>query len=986
MTSATTTGRPDALPLQPKITPAIGIAGCILLIAGVALCLIGIKHEWLHVFLSTALLASLAVTVLVVYVMNPPVSDAVQGAYMVAAVLTGVIFGALALVFREVTEGLGCLLGGFCLAMWFLVLSPGGLITSTAGRGILIAVFCIASFALSFSHYTRTYSLILCTSFAGATVTILGIDCFSRAGLKEFWIYLWNLNVNEFPLGTTTYPITRGIRVEIACTIIFFILGVLSQFKIWKIVKERRVKRDVERMRDEESKDQLEAAVGRDVEATAERDRAEWEAMYGDKSGASVHVDSGVGSSVDSLPKRGGSVREREIDGIEMADIPGSRSGRNSKQHARPPMVVCVAPEDEAPPPASQSGELLLSEGNHHYHSAAQSSERLASGRTSLDGKDATSVKDWSDLSSAAPAVPAVVPLPFSIPGQDQDQKSDGNDHESLVSRATAGQPLQERRGVPVKQLTLGDALGMEHIPRVEDDRASSVAATADEDTDFDTLSAPRLSAAPSPYRFAFDEDASKSPFSNNISDTRAPNRSMVELPFEEDDEEAVPRPETTMEEVVPPVDKEASIPRKRRSTAGSKRQSVGSRRVSGEDAEPAEDTVSLVESLRDHLPQGLSKVAQTYRTNEWAKHIADADKPEVEADISGSHSPGIQVDHAFAEAARPVDTEALKPSSIFPEKPEFSRNASRASSNNPYRQSMQTRKPGLPHAGSGAVTPVYAFSRSPSAMSLNRQGSNPASKAQHRLTTQGLRNVSAPLINQPLVESPVEEAAAFSPHRTVSTPMASNINLMDERNVRLQHQPTSASFNALTTAATDANAIDPSDSASMRNVRLDDDNISLSERKQLLDEENMTLAERKAVMQQQREGMVSPTTQRKGTWPLPARMNSTAAQANAIYDSHQPRRSNTVDTSKQANMLTQWRQSLQQDAAARQPLMSNDAGRQALLHERRMVEYEHRLHQAQRVHRQSAMDMAMQSRALHGAHRDALRKMQAQANGRAPQ
>lgn len=103
------------------------------------------------------------------------------------------IFGALSLVFKEVTEGLGCLLGGFCLAMWFLVLSPGGLITSTSGRAILIAVFCLAFFSLSFSHITRNYGLIFCTAFAGAQITIVGIDCFSRAGLKEFWIYIWSM-------------------------------------------------------------------------------------------------------------------------------------------------------------------------------------------------------------------------------------------------------------------------------------------------------------------------------------------------------------------------------------------------------------------------------------------------------------------------------------------------------------------------------------------------------------------------------------------------------------------------------------------------------------------------------------------------------------------------------------------------------------------------------------------------------------------------
>jgi len=124
--------------------------------------------------------------------MKPLVSDAVQGAFLVAAIVTGVVFGALSLVFPEVTEGLGCLLGGFCLSMWFMVLRPGGLIGSTTGTATFISVMSIVAFSLSFSHHTRTYGLIVCIAFAGATSMVLGIDCFSRAGLKEFWLYIWS--------------------------------------------------------------------------------------------------------------------------------------------------------------------------------------------------------------------------------------------------------------------------------------------------------------------------------------------------------------------------------------------------------------------------------------------------------------------------------------------------------------------------------------------------------------------------------------------------------------------------------------------------------------------------------------------------------------------------------------------------------------------------------------------------------------------------
>jgi hypothetical protein len=33
--------------------------------------------------------------------------------------------------------------------------------------------------------------LLICIPFSAATAIILGIDCFTRAGYKEFWIYVW---------------------------------------------------------------------------------------------------------------------------------------------------------------------------------------------------------------------------------------------------------------------------------------------------------------------------------------------------------------------------------------------------------------------------------------------------------------------------------------------------------------------------------------------------------------------------------------------------------------------------------------------------------------------------------------------------------------------------------------------------------------------------------------------------------------------------
>ena len=157
-----------------------------MLITGVAYALIGIKNGWLYTFFSSGFLASLCTTILIVYVMSPPIRDAVQGAFVVAVLITGGLLGGGATLFRELTEGFGCLLGGFCVSMWLLTLKEGGLLTGTTEKIIFISAFTLGGYMFYFSHHTRGYAQIGLMAFSGATVTVLGIDCFTKAGVKEY--------------------------------------------------------------------------------------------------------------------------------------------------------------------------------------------------------------------------------------------------------------------------------------------------------------------------------------------------------------------------------------------------------------------------------------------------------------------------------------------------------------------------------------------------------------------------------------------------------------------------------------------------------------------------------------------------------------------------------------------------------------------------------------------------------------------------------
>jgi len=145
-----------------------------------------------------------------------------------------------------------------------------------------------------------------------------------------------------------------------------------------------------------------------------------------------------------------------------------------------------------------------------------------------------------------------------------------------------------------------------------------------------------------------------------------------------------------------------------------------------------------------------------------------------------------------------------------------------------------------------------------------------------------------------------------------------------------------------------------------------------------------MTLAERKAYMQQQQTSAAPQSSNRarrsSGPAPQASRMHS-ASNPNLIYDSHQPKRSNTVDTSKQQTMFTQWRSSLQQDSNAKLPLVDQDQARQFMMSQQQQAAMDRQRRQSQRMQRESMMDVAMRTGQLHSAHTDVLRKMQAKAN-----
>lgn len=99
-------------------------------------------------------------------------------------------------------------------------------------------------------------------------------------------------------------------------------------------------------------------------------------------------------------------------------------------------------------------------------------------------------------------------------------------------------------------------------------------------------------------------------------------------------------------------------------------------------------------------------------------------------------------------------------------------------------------------------------------------------------------------------------------------------------------------------------------------------------------------------------------------------------------YDSHQPARQPSTTSVQQSARLNQWRQTLEADVQAKQPPRAVETNaRQNMMDDRRQSEMRHAKRKEEESRRQSAIDEAMRRGQLDGAHRDAMRKMQAKAN-----
>lgn len=958
-----------------------------MLITGVIYTLVGIKNRWIHTFFSTAYMTALGVAVLILYVMNVPVSNALQGGYVVAVVMSGCAVGAAAMFFKELTEGFGCALGGFCISMWLLCLVPGGLLHTVPSKAIFIASFTLVGFAFYFSRWTRDWALIVMIAFGGSTITVLGIDCFSRAGLKEFWAYMWDVNDNLFPLGADTYPVTKGIRVETAAVIIIFLVGIISQIKLWRIVRDKREKRAAERAVDQRNLEHEEENVGRQIEETNARERRQWDRVYGDGTGDSITesrvTDFGdTGSEKRLRASYVGSKGRTSAEIIEMADMSESEQSRNgpdalmATEDAEDGKVTVRVAADDIPESTTDVDETQLDE---------KAASRLEV-KTPIDSKRHSKGTIASKRVSQAQTVtdaPEVIPLPFTVP-EGVDTRSQGDrssiatfaddveateaapkKHRSLAKRLSRGS-VELLRSFSQRSGRTGGAGGetspdggesteelvLEKTRHPDDDEGSLVATVDDE------------SVSGAHAHSIIDDDEEP-----NIHESIEPNQRSIEINAQlGKNNEALghsvvttkPNPKSRPVSIVatPSPDGATGHPTKEvdnARTASPKPEEIAAkpgRERSAElnlpEASERAKSIASVSSTpasltKDRLPRSLSRVAMSYRTNEWAKHLSNADCPTPdELQVNAARATKKAKDNK--EKAAPVNIEELQQTAedgVPAPAPTVRRSVSQASGvGNNTNVTRRSSKQDQPQATSVVEPPSPTASELPAEQRTSLSPSaTPVPPI--RKSSSGLRHSSSNFMpiaeentaqptdiaivdeqQQPVSNSSpagaFDNAPAPGPNRAPIPGVvsyASPQTLIGQRELFLRNK-SQGSLLSNTPEPAFANQGSGSDAGSLYNYPMYAAALSVG------DPDDVPLSQRKEIMRQSSLMSLthSPSQSAIGQFRSASGVDNSE---NLAFNSHQPKRASTLPpTAAREAQLASFRQSVQQELRSGTPIM----------------------------------------------------------------
>ncbi|WVQ96667.1 hypothetical protein IAU59_003773 [Kwoniella sp. CBS 9459] len=275
------------VPFKIKIDPAYGVLGALLIISGIPVAVLGGKNRWSSLAISTGYAVMLLTLVLILrWGVQPnlqppspsPPSTTLRGLYLLACVIASFFGAALGIFLYTFAKYWVSAIGGFTFGWFLLATRDGGLITSVLGRWGLLGGLTVAAFVGSLPKFSNEWMMLVSTAWIGATAFTLGVDCYTRGGLKEF--YMYNLGFKDlFPkLNGFKYPLTQVMMIELGILAAMVVIGAAIQFRVLNILTKK-----LRQMREEEEA-KIEAE---EIEKAAERfknvgaELSEWEDKHG---------------------------------------------------------------------------------------------------------------------------------------------------------------------------------------------------------------------------------------------------------------------------------------------------------------------------------------------------------------------------------------------------------------------------------------------------------------------------------------------------------------------------------------------------------------------------------------------------------------------------------------------------------------------------------------------------------------------------------
>ncbi|KAK7064314.1 DUF4203 domain-containing protein [Favolaschia claudopus] len=280
--SASTSPSASAVPsnvLATKLDPAFGVLGAILIITGLPSAFFGHKNRWTSFFLIGFYTLSLVCFVLILKfgilaAVNPP-SKTLRGLFVLASAVAGIAGGGISIFFWKASRYFIGGWGGLALALWIQCFHNGGVIKTIGFRWIFYIGLAVIGFVLCTIPKIHYHVLLISTAIVGSSAFMLGIDCFTTAGLKEF--YVWNLGFRslfpKFVNAGIEFPVSQTMQIELGLIGAVTLMGIAVQLRVLTVLQRKLQEiAQEQKKRDEEAEIQ---AAGRF--AAVAREREDWE-------------------------------------------------------------------------------------------------------------------------------------------------------------------------------------------------------------------------------------------------------------------------------------------------------------------------------------------------------------------------------------------------------------------------------------------------------------------------------------------------------------------------------------------------------------------------------------------------------------------------------------------------------------------------------------------------------------------------------------